>query len=84
MKNPLGDDKLRELFKDRIAVDQEVSKHLFNGKNIWKQTKYFYTLRCDLIHKKTSALISDDDIEKFRDIVMKILNAAFAIRFKEE
>ncbi|MCG8606014.1 hypothetical protein MJD09_13610, partial [bacterium] len=81
VRDPLGGDKLRDLFKDRIAVHREVSRHLFHGKKIWKQIEYFYKLRCDLIHKKTSALISDDDLNDFRDIVMKVLSEAFKIRF---
>ncbi len=81
VKNPLGDDKLREMFKDRIQVHREVSKHLFHGQAIWKQVEYFYKLRCDLIHKKTNALISDDYLNDFRNIVMKVLSETFKIQF---
>jgi len=81
VKNPLGDDKLRELFENRTAVHQEVSKHLFHGQKIWQQIEYFYKLRCDLIHKRTSALISDDDLNDFRCVVKKVLSVAFKIQF---
>jgi hypothetical protein len=81
VKNPLGDDKLSTLFNNRTNVHAAVEKHIFIGDPIWKKIRYFYRLRCDLIHKRANPGLSDDAIEDYRKVVVKFLNKAFKIRF---
>jgi hypothetical protein len=80
---PLGDEKLMNIFKDRSQVHTEVAKHLFPGDPIWKKVAYFYRLRCELIHKRANVSISDENIEDFRKVVTKFLHKAFKVRFPE-
>jgi len=81
--SPLGDDKLQNLFKDRTQVHAEVEKYLLTGDPIWNQIKYLYRQRCDLIHRRANPSISDETIETFRRVVIKVLYKAFKIRFPQ-
>ena len=81
---PLNDEKLAALFNNRAAVHAEVEKYLLTGDPIWGKIKYFYRLRCDLIHKRANAGLSDDTIADFRKVVVKILYKAFKIRFPQQ
>jgi hypothetical protein len=82
--NPLGDDKLSQLFKDRVAVHAEIEKHVLTGDKVWGRIKYFYRLRCDLIHKRANAGLSDETIEGFRNDVVKLLYRMFKVRFPQQ
>jgi len=82
--HPLGDDKLRNLFKDRLAVHREIEKHILKGSNIWKKINYFYKLRCDLIHRKANVSISDANIDVFRKTVIRVLKKTFRVKFPGE
>lgn len=81
--NPLGDEKLSQLFNNRQTVHAEMEKYVLPGDQIWTRIKYFYRLRCDLIHKRANAGLSDETIESFRKDVIKILSKAFKIRFPQ-
>ena len=82
--NPLGDEKLGQLFKDRTAVHSQMEKFVLPGDKIWGRIKYYYRLRCDLIHKRASAGLSDDTIQSFRNDVLKLLYKMFRIKFPQK
>jgi hypothetical protein len=79
---PLGDKKLADLFGGpRIDVHKEVRKNLPLDSGTWSQIEFFYKMRCDLVHKKVSAEISNEDIHDFREIVRTVFRRAFGMRF---
>lgn len=81
---PIGDSRLDNLFNNRIDVHKEVEKHLLSGHSVWQSINYFYKLRCDLIHRKADVLISNEDVNSLRKIVVMVLSDAFSIEFPEE
>jgi len=80
--NGYSETRLTALMKDRTQVHNEI-KGLTNFKSgTWPKIEYFYKLRCDLIHKRSSANISDSDLNSFRLTVEYVLNKLFKISFK--
>ena len=67
--DPLGDDKLRELFVNRIKVYDKAQKTLGLPDEFWRKMKYFYQLRCELIHKRSASDVHPEDIDNFRRAV---------------
>lgn len=83
IKQPLGDDKLSSLFKNRLQVHEEVKKHLSLDAGAWGQIDYFYKLRCELVHRKVNAEIDQESLDKFREVVKNVLTKAHDIRFPD-
>lgn len=81
LSQPLGDQKLEQLFKNRISVHQEAMKHFLTGDRIWAKLEHYYKLRCDIIHRRVNPSISDNLVNDFRSCVQKLLKAAFGLRF---
>jgi len=80
-KQPLGEQKLLDLFKDRESVHKEIEKTVLNGSQVWQRVRYYYKLRCELVHKRASVSVSDADIANFRSVVEKLLSQLFGINF---
>jgi hypothetical protein len=76
-----SDSDLLRIFGKRHLVHQEIQPFITIDPPTWKRIKYFYGLRCELIHKKTSANIIDDDIIEFRGIVENTLKKLFNLKF---
>jgi hypothetical protein len=76
-----SDERLNKIFKNRHDVHNEVKNNpnCFFSAEQWKRIEYFYKLRCDLVHKKSSANISDDDVENFKTLVEEVLKKLFDI-----
>lgn len=70
------------MFKDRIQVHNTIKKEFPLTDSIWKKIKYYYDLRCDFIHKKATAEISDGAIEDYRAIVEHLLQTLFELKFE--
>lgn len=65
----------------RIDLENEVAKHVFTGNTtLWSKVQYFYKLRCDLTHKRSSATINDVQMEQFEKLVYKIFKKMFGVR----
>jgi len=79
----LGDDKLNQIFKNRLDVHNEVSKHILPNNPIWNKVGYFYRMRCDLIHRRASLTVTDEQIDELRTTTTKLLHEGFGIRFPE-
>jgi len=74
---------LRALFENRHLVEQEVKNHLtISNQNIGK-IRFYYNLRCDLVHRKTSPAVSDEAVRKYGMLVQRLLTQMFALRFEE-
>jgi hypothetical protein len=79
--NRYGDDRLRNLFKDRVSVQAEVQKYVSLPDKVWKNASYYYDLRTKLVHERASIALSDTKIENFRETVRRILTALFGLQF---
>ncbi|MEI7014625.1 ATP-binding protein [Leptospira licerasiae] len=75
--------QLTSIFEKRHLVIAEVKKHCLNliTPKEWTQLSYFYGLRCDLTHKRSSAAISDSDINKFIKLGKKIHHKLLGIQY---
>lgn len=85
LKDPISDERLAKLFNNRIEVHNEVKKHILsNCPNLWQKVNFYYKMRCDLVHRRISLKVSDDDVSNYRRIVQRILNKAFGIKFPKD
>jgi hypothetical protein len=50
-------------------------------RKLWKQIKYYYNLRCKLIHERASVGINDTQIEDYTKIVQRTLKKLFKLQF---
>lgn len=75
--------QLTSIFEKRHLVVAEVKKHssvLITPKE-WTQLSYFYGLRCDLTHKRSSAAVSDSDINMFIKLGKRIHHKLLGIQY---
>jgi len=77
-----SDQRLLQIFAQRHLVQAEVKKTLALPAKIWNNIDYYYRQRCDLVHKRASVSVSDDDIKKFREVVELTLKKMFKLKFK--
>lgn len=84
-KGSYSNQRLLSLFSDRTQVHSEIKKYP-KGNSIlqkeWKLIKYYYNLRCNLIHQKASVPLNDRDIEIFSEVVRSVLRKLFGFNFK--
>lgn len=77
--------RIREIMEDRSRVHDEVQNQ---GLNITKtdlgKIKYYYDMRCKLVHEKASVEILDKDIADYDSIVKKLLKKMFRLQFDTE
>jgi anti-sigma regulatory factor (Ser/Thr protein kinase) len=76
-----SDSQLLKIFGARHLVHQEVQKTLKLSKPSWNKINYYYKQRSELVHKRSSVSISDDDIEEFREVVQSTLSKMFKLKF---
>jgi hypothetical protein len=76
-----GDDRLQKIFSNRSLVHQEVKGIAFKKISTpdWMTIDYYYKIRCDLIHRKATASIADEDLITYRGIVVKVLQRLFGL-----
>lgn len=79
---PYSAQRISNLFNDRTQVETEVAKYSKIQKNYWSRIRYFYKLRCSLIHERATATITNSDILNFREITEKVLEKLFNLSFK--
>ena len=78
--NSIAEAKLQSF--SRIQLENEVEKYIFTGDTaLWKKVQYFYKLRCDLTHKRSSATINDDHLAEFEKLLKKMFKKMFGLRF---
>jgi hypothetical protein len=74
--------KLDSILRNRALVEQEMKQHLTSVKPVtWKKIAYYYKLRCDLIHQRAYAHVTDSEIEEQRTVVEELLGEMFGLRF---
>ena len=76
-----SDDKLQKIFSNRTLVHEQVKQNAFKeiSATDWLSIDYYYKARCDLIHRRSTALIADDDINNYRKVVVKVLQRLFSL-----
>lgn len=79
-----NDAKLLSLFNNRTQVHAEIKKYISIKDDVWKKVEHFYRLRCKLIHEKASAGLSEQQIQDFRELVERILNKLYKLKFGED
>ena len=80
----LSEPDLQKLMRNRSNVHSRIKKIVKLRRDTWETVEYFYGLRCDLIHKKSSGHISDDDLKTFKDTVKYILSKLMRFNFARE
>ena len=76
-----SDAQLIKIFAARHLVHQEVQKTLTLSTSSWNKINYYYKQRSELVHKRSSVSISDDDIVEFRKVVQSALTKMFKLKF---
>lgn len=76
------DGELVNLFKSRKNVVDAVEKYKTLAK--WrKKIDFYYGLRCKLVHERSSAGISDHQINDYREVVEQLLKRLFGLKFSD-
>lgn len=78
------DAQLVTLFASRHNVENEVKTHVTFPPEVWKKLKFFYGLRCKLVHERSSASISDEQIEDYKNLVHKVLSRLFKLKWLKD
>jgi hypothetical protein len=76
-----NDRALLDLFSNRHKVHSEIKKTVKLPDKVWKRIKYYYGLRCKLIHECATVGIAEGEIENFRTVVEKVLKRLFGLKF---
>jgi hypothetical protein len=79
--NPVGINQLKKLCPGRPELHQFIRNEKVIPNGFWPKIEKYYTIRCDLIHQKSDAIISNPDIEDFRNIVESILHKLFGLKW---
>jgi hypothetical protein len=78
-----SDAQLLNLFKQRHLVQAEVKKFVNIPAVTWKKIGHYYNIRCDLVHKRASAGISDKDVKEFREVIEAVLKKLYKLKFEK-
>jgi len=78
-----SDSRLQSIFADRTQVHNEVKNVVKIPNDIWKKINHYYQIRCQLIHRRASVAIGDNEIYDFRLIVQNMLHKLFKLKFGE-
>jgi hypothetical protein len=73
--------RLEAIMKNRTDVHNEIQKYIQFKKDTWPKVIYFYNLRCELVHKRIAATISNEDLKIYRDLVEYMFKKMFNLNF---
>ena len=76
-----SDSQLLNLFKNRSEVEKEVQKYVSFHQKLWQKIGHYYGIRCKLVHERATVGIADDQIEDYREVVQKVLQRLFHLKF---
>jgi hypothetical protein len=74
--------RLATIMKNRSLVHAEIKKFIKLTPSTWQKVEYYYKMRGELVHKRISVNISDEDLKIFKETVQKILHKMFKLTFK--
>lgn len=83
--NSYSEQRLTNIMKNRTLVHDEL-KALRTGisQAHWRKIEHYYRLRCDLIHKRSTVNISENDFSVFRETYKYTINKLFRTDFSRE
>lgn len=76
-----NDARLLALFRNRHDVHREIQKYVTLSADIWKKINHYYNLRCELIHKRATAGITDPQLQDYRELVEHVLRKLYGLNF---
>ncbi|HWJ28265.1 MAG TPA: ATP-binding protein [Flavisolibacter sp.] len=76
-----SESRLAGIMNDRKQVHNEIKNLIRLNKQSWKKIEYIYKLRCELVHKRISVTITDEELQNFRDVVEYVLHKMFNLKF---
>ncbi|MCY3689409.1 MAG: ATP-binding protein, partial [Gammaproteobacteria bacterium] len=76
-----AEQRLLDLFRNRISVHSEIKNYVNISNRDWKMIEHYYDQRCQLIHKRASVSIDDRAIANFRSVVERVLKKLFSLHF---
>ncbi len=81
-----SDERIQRIFSNRTQVHQEVRQSAFKkiSASDWTTIEYFYKMRCDLIHRRSTATVPDDDLIRYKGMVVKVLQRLFGLNLSFE
>lgn len=75
------DADLVKLFSNRHVVCNEIKKYVQLSDKDWPKIKYYYNLRCKLVHERSSANITDTELQEYRTLVQRVIKKLFNMRW---
>jgi hypothetical protein len=75
------DAQLLGIFGSRHKVHTEVQKYVTLDAVIWGKIKHYSDMRNNLIHRRSTATVSDADLADFRTVVEVVLRKLYKLRF---
>jgi len=76
-----NDAALQKIFAARHLVHAEIKKYSSISTTLWKKIEYYYKMRCNLVHQRASAGVSDNEIKDFRAVTEKVLSELYKLKF---
>jgi hypothetical protein len=76
------DSRIEQLFRDRPAVIQTVTKKILIPKDLLDIAAYHYRQRNKLIHERASMTVTDADVQGYRSTIESILEILFKLKFE--
>ena len=82
-----SDSQLSNIFSKRHLVESEIKKYIYASKisnNDWRKIKYYYDIRCKLVHQRAAVGITDEQVKDYRKLIEKILKKMFNLKFEKQ
>ena len=81
----IGRQTFQRICENRAEVQKLAAQHAGDlvSPSDWDKLGYYYHLRCDLIHRRASAGIGNEQINDFRQLIQRVLHKLIGLRFVE-
>lgn len=76
-----SDQQLQNVFEKRHLVHKEIQACIAIAKLTWQKIGHYYNMRCQLVHRRATVAVSDDDISDFRKTVESVLKKLYKLQF---
>jgi Histidine kinase-, DNA gyrase B-, and HSP90-like ATPase len=77
-----ADARLQTIFGNRTSVHTEIQNSSVSSMisaDHWKKINHYYKVRCELVHKRATLTVTDEDIVIFRELVEEMLKILFGV-----
>ena len=75
--------QLVQLFRNRTNVIKEVQAHTKFPIKLIRKVNHYYASRNALIHERATGLITDEQVEDYRETIERVLTKLFRIQFPD-